>query len=478
MITVARQDVARAVNSSLALLYWNVGRRIRKDILKGKRADYGEQTVHSVRAQLAGEFGSGFGKRNLFNIVRFAQVFGDEATISLIFQWLIDEQLPVIEITRRLNQSGLRTERGYPWQRGTVINLLRNAIYAGTYYEDRIGTIAVHPNMSTDEPRELGLANQDRALTNAIELWAAGSTRPETWARDDKLQEKIAVVMRFFAFAGKGPAEVTPGDVERWREHLASRGQKPATVYARISRLSSFYRWLLANPVLQRHLLFNPAAQARPKYPRPYQSEAVKAWTDAETMALVDHVRALSDSGSVVAKRDYALLLFYLYTGLRRNELIALRGRDLEERDGTLVIKYRRKGGKLAAREVGAVEVYEALKDYLKRSGRSEALKTWAPLWTRHDRAGKGGAPLGSRAFANNLKKYARAAGIESAHVHQTRHTYARMVAEETGSLLETQEALDHENAATTRVYVQRITVKADKHGRRIAARLKRGTPV
>ena len=65
--------------------------------------------------------------------------------VRLIFQWLIDEQLPVIEIASRLNQSGLRTRRGYPWQRGTVINRLRYAIYAGTHYFDRIGTIVIHP---------------------------------------------------------------------------------------------------------------------------------------------------------------------------------------------------------------------------------------------------------------------------------------------------------------------------------------------
>jgi len=70
-----------------------------------------------------------------------------------------------------------------------------------------------------------------------------------------------------------------------------------------------------------------------------------------------------------------------------------------------------------------------------------------------------------------------KAAGIENLHLHQTRHTYARIVAEETGSFVETQEALDHENAATTRVYVQRITVKTDKHGDKIAKRLKLTPP-
>ncbi len=58
-------------------------------------------------------------------------------------------------------------------------------------------------------------------------------------------------------------------------------------------------------------------------------------------------------------------------------------------------------------------------------------------------------------------------------HLHQTRHTFARIVQDTTGSFNETQEALDHANLATTRVYVQRIAVKADKHSRNIAERMK-----
>src|SRR5205085_3096930 len=99
-------------------------------------------------------------------------------------------------------------------------------------------------------------------------------------------------------------------------------------------------------------------------------------------------------------------------------------------------------------------------------------LRTNGPLWTRHDRAGRPGAPLNSRSFANNLKAYGRSVGMDHLHLHQTRHTYARIVAEETGSFIETQEALDHENTATTRVYVQRITVKKDRHGRKVASRM------
>ena len=320
----------------------------------------------------------------------------------------------------------------------------------------------------------LSLPDPAAALRNAARLWAEQNTRPETLARAEKLRDKVTAVISFFDFCGKHPGEVTAEDVSRWRAEMERRGLKPATVYARVSRVSAFYRWLMADPQLSAFIRSNPASQARPRYPRPYQSESTKALSDEEMNALLAVVRRLADSGSVVGKRDYALLLFYFLTGLRRSEVIGLRGKDLELKDGALIIKYRRKGGKFTAREVSDASAREALKDYLEASGRQNVLGSGRPLWTRHDRAGSPGAPLTSRAFVENLKAYAEEAGLSHIHLHQTRHTYARIVAEETGSFIEAQEALDHENQATTRVYVQRITVKKDRHGGKVSARIRK----
>lgn len=325
--------------------------------------------------------------------------------------------------------------------------------------------------------RALAVPDAAAAIRNAVGLWAEQNTRPETLARAEKLKDKVSAVASFFDFSGKHPAEVTPGDVARWREAMEARGLKPATVYARVSRVSAFYRWLMSDPQLSAFIRSNPAAQARPRYPRPYQSESTKALSDSEMNSLVAVVRRLAESGSVVGKRDYALLLFYFLTGLRRSEVIGLRGKDLEFKDGLLVIKYRRKGGKFTAREVSDPAAYEALTAYLEAGGRHNVLGSERPLWTRHDRAGVPGAPLTSRAFVENLKAYAKEAGLTHIHLHQTRHTYARIVAEETGSFLEAQEALDHENQATTRVYVQRITVKRDRHGHKVSERMNLGRP-
>ncbi len=52
LIVQACQDVALSINSSLVMLYWKVGQRIRKEILKEKRAEYGEEIVPTLSAQL------------------------------------------------------------------------------------------------------------------------------------------------------------------------------------------------------------------------------------------------------------------------------------------------------------------------------------------------------------------------------------------------------------------------------------------
>ena len=312
----------------------------------------------------------------------------------------------------------------------------------------------------------------DLALLNAIHLWAAATTDAESACRHDLLRSKRQAVSSFFAHCGKHLAEVTALDVQAWRDALEGKGFKPATVYARISRLSSFYTWVMRDPALGPFIKSNPADFARPKSPKPYQTESSKALDDEQVSALVRVVRKKAEAGDVVGKRDYALLLLFITTGMRRQEVIGLRGTDVEPREDGLIVRCRVKGGDYVGRAVDEPLVREALLDYLEACDRANALGSDRPLWTRHDRAGRPGAPLSSHSFSKNLKGYARAAGVGKIHIHQTRHTFARIISEETGSIVETQDALGHKNLATTRVYIGRIAVKRDKHSRQVTARL------
>ena len=59
------------------------------------------------------------------------------------------------------------------------------------------------------------------ALRNALRLWSDSTTAASTEQREGLLRYKRKVVDAFFAFTGRHPAEVKPGDVRHWRRELA-----------------------------------------------------------------------------------------------------------------------------------------------------------------------------------------------------------------------------------------------------------------
>lgn len=87
MILQARQQVATTVNAGLTLLYWQVGDRIRREVLQEKRAEYGAEILPTLSAKLVEEFGKGWGTRNPARMVKFAEAFPDgEIVASLLRQ--------------------------------------------------------------------------------------------------------------------------------------------------------------------------------------------------------------------------------------------------------------------------------------------------------------------------------------------------------------------------------------------------------
>ncbi len=316
------------------------------------------------------------------------------------------------------------------------------------------------------------------ALRNAIALWADATTAPGSARRADLLRDKTAMVGAFFTYTGKPPEQVTEIDVKAWQAELEGRGLAAATVYGYLSRLSSFYQWALQDPALAQRIGRNPVRLARPKAPRAYQTESTQALSDEEMAALLQVVKRRADAGDLVGLRDYAMLLFYALTGMRRAEIASLRWGDVRLGEALTITaqvkggQYQSvKGGQYQSREVADPAVQAALVAYLRAAGRWGRLAAEDPLWVRHDRAGEGEG-LTSHGFVKNLKGYGRAAGLAHIHLHQTRHTYALLVGELSGSVMETQDALGHRNAATTRVYLQRVAVKRDKYSRGIAERL------
>jgi integrase/recombinase XerD len=336
----------------------------------------------------------------------------------------------------------------------------------------------------------------EAAMGLAVDTWAAATSDPASPRFPDLRRDKTRVVLAFFDHIHKHPASVTPADVQAWQRALRRRDLAESTIYQHSSFLSSFYRWSLSEPSLARDIRANPVTLARPKAPRPYQSKQTKALSDDEVRRLYAVIleRTQSDDleEALIGKRDYALLLLYLYTGLRRREIIQLRWGDIELEDTHLTLATQTKGGFYRTLEVTAPSALAALRDYLAASGRWGRMEATNALWLAHDHAvqmnpspqsrsalkqkgRKPEGPLTSHGFVKSLKQYAATAGVAHIHLHQTRHTFARMLGEEADSLFEVQKELGHRSIATTQVYLDKVTRKKDKFSRRIEERIGAG---
>ncbi|GIB55637.1 hypothetical protein VCSRO188_0133 [Vibrio cholerae] len=84
LISNAKQRAAAAINNEITLLYWQVGNRIRQEVLGGGRADYGKQVIATLASELTAQYGKGWSKRNLAQMVKFAEVFTDAHIVQAL----------------------------------------------------------------------------------------------------------------------------------------------------------------------------------------------------------------------------------------------------------------------------------------------------------------------------------------------------------------------------------------------------------
>lgn len=122
------------------------------------------------------------------------------------------------------------------------------------------------------------------AVRIAVDTWAAATSDPDSRRLLDLCRDKTRVVLAFFEHIRQHPAAVTPAGVQAWQRELRRRGLAESTIYQHASFLSSFYRWALSEPSLARDIRANPVTLARPKAPKPYQSNQTKSLSDDEAV--------------------------------------------------------------------------------------------------------------------------------------------------------------------------------------------------
>ncbi len=84
LIEQSKQQLVSQANSTLTMLFWQVGNRINQNILQNKRADYGKQIVSTVSTQLKNKYGQNFELRNVQRMMQFAEQFIDVKIVSTL----------------------------------------------------------------------------------------------------------------------------------------------------------------------------------------------------------------------------------------------------------------------------------------------------------------------------------------------------------------------------------------------------------
>lgn len=72
LVEEARKRAISTVNSELTILYWRIGQRIHTLVPEGRRAEYGEEVLLTLAAELTREYGGSFSAKNLRRMVLFA----------------------------------------------------------------------------------------------------------------------------------------------------------------------------------------------------------------------------------------------------------------------------------------------------------------------------------------------------------------------------------------------------------------------
>jgi len=88
LIEASKKQVTAQINSTLTILFWQVGSSINKYILQNERADYGKQIVVTVSRQLTERYGRNYEEKNLRRMIQFAKSYSNYEKVTLLSKHL------------------------------------------------------------------------------------------------------------------------------------------------------------------------------------------------------------------------------------------------------------------------------------------------------------------------------------------------------------------------------------------------------
>lgn len=156
-------------------------------------------------------------------------------------------------------------------------------------------------------------------------------------------------------------------------------------------------------------------------------------------------LQTLEESSDPCAKRDFVLINFVMYTGVRRQELVDLSWKDIDFHEQTVRVQGKGRKQRLLPLHSSLGNMLSEYRDSLPMSQQS----TESPLFP--NRFGKRMSTQGAHRI---LKKALHMSQLPLDHsLHQLRHTFATTLLKNKTDLRTIQTLLGHESLATTQIY-------------------------
>ncbi len=172
LIKNAKTRVAVVINSQMTMLYWNIGKRIKEEIIKSNRAEYGKKVINILAQNLSAEFGNGFSKSYLLKMISFYEAFIEPeivATLSRQLTWShIVELLPLNKLEQRQFYAYMAAESG--WSIRELRRNIQRTTYERTIVNQSSDVKRLKVNQISNEVMNASLLLKDPYVLDFLDL--------------------------------------------------------------------------------------------------------------------------------------------------------------------------------------------------------------------------------------------------------------------------------------------------------------------
>lgn len=231
----------------------------------------------------------------------------------------------------------------------------------------------------------------------------------------------------------------------------------PATQAQRIATISSFYDYAIRRKHV-RHIANPVTLMKRPEVEAYAGAQAIPPEILRERIAKID-------TSTQQGKQDLAILLVLLSTGRRVSEVAKLRKQHLEKIGNQIKIHFEHTKGDKQIDDLLEPEITQAVENCLDANHNKAFWQQSGdmPLWIDCYHAKRYGQSLGYHGVANICQRW-----LGTSKVHTTRGSFAILMEESGAKLTEIQQRLQHDNAATTGIYMNKLKRHQNAHSGKI----------